>query len=172
MKSLNNNRGLIELSYIKDKVSVVKEWIQESKKQKAIDYNYCAWVVPASLQIFPLVLWCFLWIIVLVTSVEKMSSCETSAPRFFNQALKPLVLLLTNGSFRRRVKLFFPRFSSSSTSNRLMWRNILNITTSIAICMERICLDFLCVSHFFVHQQFLWSFCQKFIENHVLEFLE
>ena len=136
---LNNNGDLMELSYAEGKVSVVeimtsnptihdvrrgktiKGWIRESKKQRklltmviALEFTCFFTNLPASLMYF----------------VVNYSSCEICRENiilrnicpwafFVNQALDPLMLLLTNGSFRRRVKLFFPRFSSS-TSNRLM----------------------------------------------------
>ena len=135
---LNNNGALMELSYAEGKVSVVnimtsnptihdvrrgktiKGWIQESKKQRklltmiiALEFTCFFTNLPASLMYFAV----------------NHTSCEICRGNvilrnicpwafYVNQALDPLMLLLTNGSFRRRVKLFLPRFSSSSTSNR------------------------------------------------------
>ena len=148
---LNNNGALMELSYAEGKVSVVNimtsnptihdvrrgntinGWIQESKKQKklltmiiALEFTCFFTNLPSLLMYFAV----------------NYSSCEICRDNvilrnicpwafFINQALDPLMLLLTNGSFRRRVRLFLPRFSSSSASNKLIWKSIRNITTSL-----------------------------------------
>ena len=128
---LNNNGELMELSYAEGKVSVVKimtsnptihdvrraktikGWIQESKKQKkllimiiALEFTCFFTNLPASLMYFAM----------------NYTSCEICKENvilrnicpwafFVNQALDPLILLLTNGSFRRRVRLLLSRLS-------------------------------------------------------------
>ena len=129
---LNNKGELMELSYAEGKVSVVQimtsnptihdvrrgktinEWIQESKKQKkllimiiALEFTSFFTNLPACLMYF----------------VVNYSPCEICRDNvilrnmcpwvfFVNQALNPVMLLLTNGSFRRRVMLLWPRFWS------------------------------------------------------------
>ena len=147
---LNNNGELMELSYAEGKVSVVKiitsnptihdvrkgktirGWIQESKKQRRLLTMIIALEFTCFFTNLPT---CLMFFAVNYTSCEicrdnviLRNICPWAF--FVNQALDPLILLLTNGSFRRRVKLFFPRLSLSSTSNRLMWRNIWYLTTS------------------------------------------
>ena len=118
------------------RVKTTKGWIQESKKQKkllimiiVLEFSWFFTKLPPCLMYFEV----------------NYTSCEICKDNvifknicpwgfFVNQALDPLVLLLTKRSFRRRVKLFFPRFSSSWTKNKLMWRNILNITKNSEHC--------------------------------------
>ena len=130
---LNNNRGLVELSYTEGKVSVVKittsnptihdvrrgktinGWIQESKKQKKLLTMIIALEFTCFFTNLPA---CIMYFAVNYTSCEICRDnviLKNISPWgfFVNQAVDPLMLLLTNGSFRRRVKLFFPSFSSS-----------------------------------------------------------
>ena len=133
---LNNNGELMELSYAEGKVSVVKimtsnptihdvrrgktikGWIQESKKQRnlltmiiALEFTCFFTNLPACLMFFAI----------------NYTSCEICKENlilrnispwafFVNQALDPLILLLTNGTFRRRVRQLLPTFSLSSTN--------------------------------------------------------
>ena len=122
-----NNGELMELNYDGGKASAtqivisspvptihdicrgktIQGWIRESRKQKnllmmIIVLEFCSFFTN------PLPLLCTLQSIILpAKSVGSQSSSKTSFPGFFyvNQALDPLMLLLTNRSFLKGAKL-------------------------------------------------------------------
>ena len=129
---LNNNGELMELSYAEGKVSVVKimtsnptihdvrrsktlkGWIQESNRQRKL---LTMIIVLEFTCFFTNLPSCLMYFAVNYTSCEICRNNVilrniTPWGLFVNQALDPLMLILTNGSFRRRFGLFLPRFSS------------------------------------------------------------
>ena len=142
---LNNNGELLELSCDRGKVSIaeitvlnqnptihdirrgktVKEWILESKKQRrlltmiiALEFTCFLTILPAAFGYFAM-------------NQTSCQICRDSvilrnlAPwaYYLNQVVDPLMLLLTNKSFRRGARTILRKYSSSPNRLNVIWSN-------------------------------------------------